>query len=163
MTKAVTRQVFFRLLFVILGCFWVGVSSQGSAETMAPLLPEQGAVIRSGGLLSESRLVIYDQHQGTVRYVVSSARAFISPTTPLSAPLYLTILQQRKINAELVLLGRAKDLRPYMAAHATADWDVLLEIYQDGKQTSIQVFGPPRSTLKELYEYLWGIIEDEGH
>ena len=130
---------------------------------MAPLLPEQGAVIRSGGLVSESRLIVYDQHQGTVRYVVSSAGEFIPPTTPLSAPLYLTILQQQKINAELVLLGRAKDLRPYMAAHATADWDVLLELRRDGKQTFIQAFGPPRSTLKELYEYLWNIVENHSH
>ncbi|AZI44473.1 hypothetical protein EHF33_16285 (plasmid) [Deinococcus psychrotolerans] len=154
-----------RLSRVLLGpVAFLGLLSTTSAqtETVDPLLPVHGVVFRSGGLMSDRTLLVYDLRGGTLRSEVTKAGASVKADNILSSPIILTSQQQEKVAQLLTSIANTQDKRVFGNSTVTADYIVWMQMRLSKTVISINPYGPPQSTLKELNTYLWDIVSEAG-
>lgn len=154
-----------RRLRVLLGpvaCLALMGAAFAQTETVDPFLPVHGAVFRSGGLMSDRTLLIYDLRRGTLRSEVATAGASLEAGTKLSTPIVLTSQQRKKVDQLLTSIANTKDKRVFGNSTVTADYIVWMQMRLGKMVISINPYGPPQGTLKELNTYLWDIASEAG-
>ncbi|GAA4013182.1 hypothetical protein GCM10022631_26120 [Deinococcus rubellus] len=123
-------------------------------------LPKYGAVLTSGGLMSDRTLLVYDLREGTLRSEVATRGALLKPDTKLRKPIVLTSRQRKKVDRLLTSIAQTKDKRVFGNSVPIADYIVWMQMRLDGTVISINSYGPPHGTLKTLNTYLWNIVSE---
>ncbi|TSA87489.1 hypothetical protein FNU79_03130 [Deinococcus detaillensis] len=120
----------------------MGLAS-AQTETVDPLLPVHGVVFRSGGLMSDRTLLVYDLRGGTLRSEVAKVGASVKADPKLSSPIVLTSQQRKKVAQLLTSIANTQDKRVSGNSTVTADYIVWMQMRLSKTVISINPYGPP--------------------
>lgn len=129
-------------------------------EEVRPLLPTKGFLFASGGLTSATRRLTIDWDKKTINFgenLNKNSSAYEKMTHENTAQ--LTDAQLQKINALINEIVNSKE--KFSNSRPLVDFDVKLFLVWNDEVKIIDSYGPPVGKVKELYNYVWGLIPEK--
>jgi len=124
-------------------------------EEARALLPRNGALIVSGGLLSSSRRVIADLDKKTLTFTVNpTPNTSVYNSSLHSDQAQLTNEQAGQITA---LINDTFTSTNTINQRPVPDFDIILFLARNNSVKVIDSFGPAVGPAQKLYEYVWNL------